>query len=151
MNNYHFFKNLKSKTLKLLKLVLLLSAVVFLQTTCVTKKEDKPPNVLIITVDDMKDWVGYLDGYEGKVHTPNIDQLATQGIAFTNAHTSATVCYPSQYAFFLRKRPSSTGLYNNNQWWKPNYPLMVSLPQYFRQHGYYAAGAGKLFHNTLGK
>ncbi|MCD6564849.1 MAG: sulfatase [Bacteroidales bacterium] len=136
--------------MKLLKIVLLLSAVVFLQTTCVTEKEDKSPNVLIITVDDMKDWTGFLGGYEGTVHTPNMDRLATRGISFTNAHTSATVCCPSRYAFFLGKRPSSTGLYNNNQWWKPNYPLMISLPQYFRQHGYYAAGAGKVFHHTPG-
>ncbi|MAM17032.1 MAG: sulfatase, partial [Flavobacteriaceae bacterium] len=39
------------------------------------------PNVLIISIDDLKDWVGFLNGYEGKVHTPNIDKLASQGVA----------------------------------------------------------------------
>ena len=35
-----------------------------------------PMNVLFLAVDDMKDWVGCLNGYEGSVQTPNIDQLA---------------------------------------------------------------------------
>jgi len=112
--------------------------------------KDYPPNVLIIAVDDMKDWTGFLGGYEGTVHTPNMDRLAAGGMAFTNAHTAATVCCPSRYAFFLGRRPSTTGLYNNNQWWKPNLPEIESMPQYFRRHGYYAAGAGKLFHHTPG-
>jgi len=130
--------------------VLFIAVIAFLLTTCATESHDNPPNVLIIAVDDMKDWTGFLGGYEGTVHTPNMDRLACQGMAFTNAHTAATVCCPSRYAFFLGRRPSSTGIYNNNQWWKPNHPDIVSMPQYFRQNGYYAAGAGKLFHHTPG-
>ena len=37
------------------------------------------PNVLFLAVDDMKDWVNCLGGYEGTVHTPNIDRLAKLG------------------------------------------------------------------------
>ena len=103
------------------------------------------PNVLIISIDDLKDWVGFLNGYEGKVHTPNIDKLASQGVAFTNAHTAASVCCPSRNSFMLGKRGATTGLYNNNQWWKAVYPNEVPLPQYFKQNGYYVAGAGKIF------
>ncbi|MEM7368128.1 MAG: sulfatase [Bacteroidota bacterium] len=121
----------------------------FLSCT-IQSKENRPPNVLLISVDDMKDWVGYLGGYEGKVYTPNIDGLASSGLAFTNAHTAASVCCPSRNALLLGKRPSTTGLYNNNQWWKAVYPEEVSLPQYFKQHGYYTAGAGKVFHHTPG-
>ena len=109
-----------------------------------------PPNVLMIAVDDLKDWVGYLGGYEGQVFTPHIDQLAQEGIAFTNAHTAATVCCPSRNAFMLGKRPSTTGLYNNGQWYKAVLPQEVALPQYFKMHGYYSAGAGKIFHHTPG-
>jgi len=98
----------------------------------------------------MKDWVGFLDGYEGQVYTPNMDRLASEGMAFTNAHTSATVCCPSRNAMMLGKRPSTTGLYNNNQWWKAACPDEVPMPQYFKNHGYYTAGAGKVFHHTPG-
>ncbi len=37
------------------------------------------PNVLFLAVDDMNDRVNCLDGYEGTVHTPNIDRLAKRG------------------------------------------------------------------------
>jgi len=141
---------LELQIMKSLIHVFVLPVVAILLVACEIEKHDKPPNVLIIAVDDMKDWTGFLGGYEGKVHTPNMDRLAACGLAFTNAHASATVCCPSRYAFFLGKRPSSTGLYNNNQWWKPNHPALVSMPQYFRRHGYYTAGAGKLFHHTPG-
>jgi arylsulfatase A-like enzyme len=112
--------------------------------------ESEQSNVLLISVDDMKDWVGYLGGYEGEVYTPNMDRLATEGVAFTNAHTSATVCCPSRNAMMLGKRPSTTGLYNNNQWWKAALPEEISMPQYFKNKGYFTAGAGKVFHHTPG-
>lgn len=112
--------------------------------------QNAKPNVLIICIDDLKDWVGYLEGYEGQVFTPNIDRLAEEGVAFTNAHTASPVCNPSRNAFFLGKRPSTTGLYNNNQWWKAVYEKEIPLPQYFKLNGYHAAGAGKVFHNTPG-
>lgn len=131
-------------------LVFFIPLIVCVQPGCIPEEQNQSPNVLIICVDDLKDWTGYLGGYEGTVHTPNMDALAERGMSFTNAHASATLCCPSRNAFFLGRRPSSTGLYNNNQWWKPNHPGLVSMPQYFRQHGYYAAGAGKLFHHTPG-
>jgi hypothetical protein len=43
------------------------------------------PNVLMIVVDDMNDWVGCLGGHPD-VKTPNIDRLAQRGMLFTNAH-----------------------------------------------------------------
>jgi arylsulfatase A-like enzyme len=52
------------------------------------------PNVLIIVVDDMNDWVGCLGGHPD-VKTPNIDRLAQRGMLFTNAHVAAPVCNPS--------------------------------------------------------
>ena len=40
---------------------------------------EQTPNVLFLAVDDMKDWVNCLGGYEGTVYTPNIDRLARRG------------------------------------------------------------------------
>ena len=113
-------------------------------------QEDIKPNVLFIAVDDLRDWVGYLDGYKGKVHTPNIDRLASKGVAFSNAHAASTVYCPSRNSLLSGKRASTTGLYINDQWWKAVYPDMVMLPQYFRENGYYSAGAGKIFHHAPG-
>lgn len=112
--------------------------------------KEQPYNVLFIMTDDMRDWTGYLGGYEGLVHTPNIDRLAEEGIAFTNAHTAASISCPSRNAIFTGKRPSTTGLYNNGQWWKAVLPDEVPMPQYFKEHGYYSIGIGKVFHHTPG-
>lgn len=112
-------------------------------------KPDKP-NVLFLSVDDMRDYVGFLKGYKGVVHTPNIDRLAAMGVAFTNAHTSATVCGPSRTSMLTGRRTSSTGFYSNDGFWKAVMPDVVSMPQHFRMNGYHTAGAGKVFHHTPG-
>jgi len=50
----------------------ILSLLALVSLDCLGEEPAKP-NVLFLAVDDMKDWVGCLGGYEGKVHTPNID------------------------------------------------------------------------------
>ena len=107
-----------------------------------------PPNVLFVSVDDMNDWVGAL-GYEA-AHTPNIDRLAARGTLFTNAHAPSPKCNPSRTAILSGLRPSTTGVYGNGEWWKPNLPDVVMLPRYFKDNGYIAAGGGKVFHHTSG-
>ena len=111
---------------------------------------DQKPNVLFLAVDDMKDWVNCLGGYEGRVHTPNIDRLASRGMLFTNAHCASPKCAPSRAALMTGLRPSTTGLYDNGHWWFPNLPGVVTIPAHFRNHGYTAQGAGKIFHHTAG-
>lgn len=108
------------------------------------------PNVLFIAVDDMNDWVGFLGGYPGKVHTPNIDRLAARGLAFSNAHCASPVCCPSRTAVMTGLTPSTSGVYNNQHWWRPHHPELVTIPMHFRNHGYAVAGAGKIFHHTAG-
>ena len=118
-------------------------------TTCVKATQIKP-NVLFLAVDDMKDWVGCLGGYEGQVLTPNIDRLAKRGTLFRNAHCPSPKCAPSRAAILTGLRPSTTGLYDNGHWLLPNYPNIVTLPAFFRSVGYRVAGAGKIFHHTAG-
>lgn len=108
------------------------------------------PNVLFVAVDDLNDWVGFLGGYPGTVLTPNLDRLASMGTAFTNAHTAAPVCCPSRAAVMSGLLPSTSGIYNNQQWWKPHRPDLVTMPIHFRANGYTAIGAGKIFHHTAG-
>lgn len=112
--------------------------------------EPERPNVLFLVVDDMKDWVSCLGGYEGTVHTPNIDRLAERGTLFTNAHCPSPKCAPSRAAVMTGLMPSTTGLYDNGHWLLPNLPDVVTIPAHFRANGYRAAGAGKIFHHTAG-
>ncbi len=107
------------------------------------------PNVISISVDDMNDWVGCLKGYPG-VHTPNIDALAKRGVLFNDAHCTSPICNPSRTSIMTGKRPSTTGIYNNNQYWKPVLPDTVTMPMFFKQNGYLVAGTGKVFHHESG-
>lgn len=108
------------------------------------------PNVLFIAVDDYNDWVGTL-GTHPQVKTPNIDRLAARGTLFTNAHTQAPLCNPSRTSLLTGLRPSTTGIYGL----APGHRAVeatrdvVTLPQYFAQHGYRTLSAGKIFHGGL--
>jgi hypothetical protein len=85
------------------------------------------PNVLLIAIDDLNDWVGYLGGHS-QAKTPHIDALARRGATFTNAYTAAPVCNPSRAAMFSGKRPSTSGIYDNTQDWRPHLPPALMLP-----------------------
>ena len=110
------------------------------------------PNVLFIAVDDLNDWVGCLGGHP-QAKTPNIDKLARKGVLFEQAYCAAPLCSPSRTAVMMGLRPSTTGIYGNLNWFRdmPQYENWVTLPQYFRQHGYLAWGGGKLYHQAHGK
>lgn len=106
-----------------------------------------PPNVLFISIDDLNDWANCLGGRPG-VLTPNLDRLAAIGVLFTNAHCAAPACNPSRTAVLTGIRPSTSGVYFNRQHWRrsPMLAEAVTIPEFFRQHGYRAVGGGKIFH-----
>ena len=70
----------------------------------------KKPNILLISIDDLNDWVGVMGGHP-QLKTPNIDKLASKGMLFTNAHCQAPVCNPSRASMMTSLYPSSTGIY----------------------------------------
>ena len=116
------------------------------------KSKKIKPNVLFIAVDDLNDWVGCLGGHP-QAKTPNIDAFANQGVLFEEAYCAAPLCSQSRTAIMTGLRPSTTGIYGNLNWFRdlPKYKDWVTLPQYFRNHGYYAVSGGKLFHQPKGK
>jgi arylsulfatase A-like enzyme len=107
------------------------------------------PNVLLLAADDWNDWVGALGGHP-QVRTPNVDRLAASGVLFTDAHTASPLCNPSRSALMTGRRPSTSGVYENDQIWRRAMPDVVTLPQHFRANGYRSLGGGKLFHHGRG-
>ena len=107
------------------------------------------PNVLFIAVDDLNDWIGCLGGHPD-VKTPNLDRLAARGVLFERAYCSAPACNPSRASLLTGILPSTSGVYQNNQPWRPAMPNAITLPQHFRANGYYVAGRGKIFHHGRG-
>ncbi len=107
--------------------------------------DESRPNVLFIAIDDMNDWAGFLDTHP-QIQTPHMDSLASQGVSFTNAHVPAPICGPSRTAIMSGRWPTTTGIYTNSANFRKDLPNTVSMPEHFRQNGYYVVGNGKLFH-----
>ncbi|QDT10841.1 sulfatase-like hydrolase/transferase [Stieleria marina] len=107
--------------------------------------ETARPNVLFISVDDLNDWVGCLQGHP-QARTPNIDRLADSGVLFTNAHCSSPSCNPSRTAVMTGIPCYRSGLYDNRQRMRNILPTAELIPRYFSRHGYWSAGSGKILH-----
>lgn len=88
------------------------------------------PNVLMIVVDDLNDWVEPLGGHP-QVKTPNLAALAARGVNFTNAHCQSPLCNSSRTSAMTSLRPSTTGIYGLAPWFRgmADHKDTVSLPQ----------------------
>jgi uncharacterized sulfatase len=102
----------------------------------------KPLNVLFVVVDDLRPELGCYGNDE--VRTPNIDRLAQRGILFNRAYAQYPVCNPSRSSFLSGKRPDELGIYENRMPVRKKCPEVVTLPQLFRNNGYFTAGLGKV-------
>ena len=111
---------------------------------------DNRPNVILIYADDL----GYGDlSCYGMTNTttPNIDELASQGILFTNAHATSATCTPSRYSLLTGTyawRHEGTGIASGNAGLIIN-PKKVTIADIFQQSGYKTAVVGK-WHLGLG-
>ena len=132
---------------RFIRLPLVLSLVVL------SSFADPKLNVLFISIDDLNDYISPLDNHPG-IKTPNFDRLAQRSVTFSNAHCAAPACHPSRVAVMTGVHPTTSGIYRNlfgahgPRWRHESVALAdaVVLSQHFRDHGYYAAGAGKIFH-----
>lgn len=105
------------------------------------------PDVILIAVDDLNDWVGCMGGHPN-VKTPNMDRLASQGILYTNAHCQAPVCNPSRTSFLTGLRPSTSGVYSLDAEFRKNPELKdhPTIHQAFKRAGYITFSTGKVYH-----
>ncbi len=104
----------------------------------------KRPNVLFFAIDDLRTDIGCYGHPEAK--TPNIDALASRGMVFRRAYCQQAVCSPSRTSLLTGARPDTTKVYDLVTHFRDTIPDVVSLPQHFRENGYYAVGMGKIFH-----
>ncbi len=135
-------------------LTLLFLPAAILLPTITQAKEVERPNVLLIAIDDLNDWSPCL-GNHPMAQTPNIDRLAERGMIFTNAHCQAPISGPSRTSIMTGLMPNTTGIYlqikdevikeANERTSKVRF-----MTEYFKDNGYVALGAGKIFHNGDG-
>ena len=110
-----------------------------------TKPTTKRPNILFIAVDDMRPELGCYGNTV--VRTPNIDRLAGNSTVFLNAYCQQAVCSPSRTSVLTGLRPNSTKVWDLTTHFRTNIPNVVTLPQYFKQNGYFAQSMGKIYHD----
>ncbi|NDV61576.1 sulfatase [Puniceicoccales bacterium CK1056] len=125
--------------------LIFLSGFVFLIP--VSAEEKAPLNVLLIMVDDLRPELSCYG--VGEVVSPNIDRLASRGMRFNNAYAQYPVCNPSRASLLTGWRPNEVGIVTNNIPLRKVWPDVVTLPQIFRENGYFTAGFGKIFHLGL--
>ncbi|MCB9950345.1 MAG: sulfatase [Planctomycetaceae bacterium] len=118
--------------------------ILILSLYCQLAAASDRPNVLLILVDDLKPSFGaYGDDW---VHSPNLDRLANSGMRFDMAYCNQAVCAPSRNNLLTGARSTSLGVYSLGLNFRKAVPNAVTMPQYFKQHGYHTAGVGKVFH-----
>ncbi len=109
------------------------------------------PNVVMICIDDLNDWVGFLGGHPNAL-TPNMDALAARGRVFANAHCAVPVCSASRISVMSGVAPTTHGSYELG----PKYeqlPALRNVPtihSYFKEQGYTTYSGGKVLHHGFG-
>ena len=132
------------KNLSLLPLILMTVAILSMAASCKqsrTKQNDVTrPNIIFIMSDDhaYQAISAYMDHL---IETPNIDRIASEGILFSNACVTNSICAPSRAVIFTGKHSHLNGKIDNRF---PFDTTQVTFPQLLQQGGYQTAIFGKL-------
>ena len=104
------------------------------------------PNVLFIAVDDLRP---ALACYGDPIAiTPNIDRLASQGTVFNRAYCQLAVCGPSRLSLLSGRRPDTIQVWDLKSHFRETFPDLVTLPQHFKNNGYFTRSIGKIYHGS---
>lgn len=110
------------------------------------KEKSAKPNIIYILADDL----GYGDvkcfNENGKIATPNLDAMASNGVMFTDAHTSSSVCTPTRYGIITGRYNWRSSLKNGvlNGYSKSLItPERVTVAEMLQSQGYTTAFVGK--------
>ena len=120
---------------------------------------ERRPDIVLIVVDDLNDWIGVMGGHPQTV-TPHMDALAGRGMLFRNAHCNAPQCRPSRQSLLTGLYPKSTGSFFNNtkrpsffgtqkmsgKTSKAELGEVVRMHQHFLDHRYRVVSGGKVSH-----
>src|SRR6187549_495702 len=112
------------------------------------KKKAAPgsPNVIWILLDDVG--FGAISSFGGLIQTPTLDSLASQGLRYTNFHTTA-ICAPTRAALLTGRNSHSVhmGLFPENAIGTPGYDGLMpfekaTIAEILRENGYSTFAVG---------
>lgn len=125
----------------------LLFAILSITACSSPEKAVVKPNILFISIDDLRPTLG---AYGDTIAvTPNIDQLAGEGMTFRQTFAQVAVCAPSRASLMTGLRPDSTRVWHLGNKFREINPNTVTMPQYFSKFGYHTLNLGKIFHNYM--
>ena len=130
-----------------MRILLLIIAIVCWSYPAALQAASVPPNIVVIYADDL----GYGDiqcynPKRGKIPTPHVDKLASQGMRFTDAHSSSGVCSPSRYTILTGRYHWRSRLQRGivRLWGPPLItPDRLTIGGLAKKHGYHTACIGK--------
>ncbi|SKB01198.1 iduronate 2-sulfatase [Prosthecobacter debontii] len=108
---------------------------------------DEKLNVLFIAADDLRNDLGCYG--HALVKTPHLDRLAQRGVVFDKAYCQQAVCNPSRASIMTGRRLDSLRVWDLPTHFRQNAPDIVTLPQHFKNNGYFTQNIGKIFHNWI--
>jgi N-sulfoglucosamine sulfohydrolase len=100
------------------------------------------PNILWLIAEDLGPDLGCYG--EAGVQTPNLDNLANEGILYTNAYTTAPICSPSRSAFMTGMYQTTIGAHHHRSHRQEEYKIpepVYLITHYFRQAGYFVTNS----------
>ena len=139
---------MKNIDVKRLNVVPILGACSAICACCITQKSvaqnNKKYNVVFICADDLRPTFGcYGDKY---AITPNIDRLASGSQVFSRAYCQQALSNPSRASLLTGLRPDENGADHLEKHFRTYSPDVTTLPQLFKDNGYYTVSVGKVFH-----
>ena len=108
----------------------ILAAMVVISMTSLQGAEPRP-NVLFITVDDLRTSLGCYG--DTLVKSPNIDRFAATACRFDHAYTQQAVCGPSRTSLLTGRLPDNTPVWHNRNLFRDTPQDIVTLPQLFKK------------------
>ena len=116
------------------------------QTVATADHHSPNPNIVLILADDLG--YGDIGSYNphSRIQTPHMDQLAEEGMRFTDAHSPSAVCTPTRYALLTGRYAWRSRLKSGVLWgYSPLLiePDLATLPSLLQSAGYYTAAVGK--------
>lgn len=111
------------------------------------------PNVLLIVIDDLNNDLGAYG--HNLVQSPNIDRLAASGVRYERAYSQSPMCTPSRSSFLTGLYPDQTGIIAHGSHtrltphFRDHIPGVTTLPQLFREQGWFSARVGKIYHQGV--
>ncbi len=142
---YFSYINVFKNNTRLLGILFILILGLVLFACNKVEKNNAPNNVVFIMVDDLRPELNCFG--KTQIVSPNIDALANNGVAFSNAYCNVPVCGASRASILTGLYPTKKRFTNYGSRVVKDAPNITTLPEHFKNNGYVTSAIGKIFHH----